>query len=138
MWRWAIGSGAYGLTVSPTDPLRAKSLIGSKVSRSRVLSHAELRALWQAIEQEQPPWQGVYKTLLLTGARLTEVTDMTRDEIDWKQRLWTVPASRYKTGETPTSCRCQTTCTRCSTPSPDLTVAATSIVLIMADTQYVA
>jgi hypothetical protein len=45
LWRWAIGSGAYGLTAAPTGPLRAKSLIGSKVSRSRVLSHAEIKSL---------------------------------------------------------------------------------------------
>src|SRR5262249_12104892 len=100
LWRWAIGSGAYGLESSPTDRLRASALIGAKAVRRRVLDAAELRALWRAIEHEDYPWQPLYKWLLLTGCRLTEATDATWDEIDLAAGTWTVPAERYKTGAT--------------------------------------
>ena len=61
LWRWAIGCGAYGLTASPADRLGSKALVGTKKSRSRVLNDQELRALWQALEAEQYPWQPLYR-----------------------------------------------------------------------------
>jgi integrase len=98
LWRWATECGAYGLSSAPTDRLRARALIGAKTVRRRVLSSDEIRALWQAAEQDDYPWQPLYKWLLLTGCRLTEVTDASWSEIDLRQRLWTIPAERYKTG----------------------------------------
>jgi integrase len=98
LWGWAIGCGAYGLEASPTDRLRPKNLIGAKVVRNRALSGDEIQALWQAIEQEDYPWQPLYKWLLLTGCRLTEATDATWAEIDLRANTWTVAPERYKTG----------------------------------------
>jgi integrase len=98
LWGWAIGCGAYGLEASPTDRLRPKNLIGAKVVRNRALSGDEIRALWQAAEQEDYPWQPLYKCLLLTGCRLTEATNASWPEIDLRNQTWTVPAERYKTG----------------------------------------
>ena len=34
--------------------------------------------------------------IILTAARMGEVLGMTKDEIDWERRVWTVPASRIK------------------------------------------
>ena len=98
LWRWAIGCGAYGLTASPADRLGTKALVGSKKSRSRVLSDDEFRALWSAVERESYPWQQLYKMLILTGQRLSDVSDARWSEFDFKQRLWVIPAERYKTG----------------------------------------
>jgi integrase len=98
LWRWAIGCGAYGLTASPADRLGTKALVGSKKSRSRVLSDDELRALWQAVEQEQPPWQPLYKLLIMSGQRLSDVSNASWPEFNFERKLWTIAAERYKTG----------------------------------------
>jgi integrase len=98
LWRWAIGCGAYGLTASPADRLGSKALVGSKKSRTRVLSDDELRCLWQALDAEQFPWQPLYKLLIMSGQRLSDVANTSWSEFDFKQKLWTIPASRYKTG----------------------------------------
>jgi integrase len=98
LWRWAIGCGAYGLTASPADRLGTKALVGSKKSRTRVLSDAELRALWQAVEAEAYPWQGLYQMLIMTGQRLSDVADAVWSEFDLDKKLWVIPAERYKTG----------------------------------------
>jgi integrase len=34
--------------------------------------------------------------IILTAARMNEVLRMTKDEIDWERRIWTVPATRIK------------------------------------------
>jgi integrase len=34
--------------------------------------------------------------IILTAARMNEVLGMTKDEIDWERRIWTVPATRIK------------------------------------------
>ena len=96
LWGWAIQTGAYGLTSSPTDRLRAKALIGTKKPRQRVLSDDELRALWQATGEEAYPWQPLYRLLVLTGQRLSDVSDASWPEFDLKQRLWTIPPERFK------------------------------------------
>ena len=98
LWRWAIGCGAYGLTASPADRLGSKALVGSKKSRTRVLSDDELRCLWQALDAEQYPWQPLYKLLVMSGQRLSDVTNASWPEFDLRQKLWTIPAARYKTG----------------------------------------
>ena len=98
LWRWAIGCGAYGLTASPADRLGTKALVGSKRSRSRVLSDDELRALWQALSEEQYPWQPLYKLLIMTGQRLSDVSNAVWSEFDFEKKLWVIPAERYKTG----------------------------------------
>jgi integrase len=36
--------------------------------------------------------------LILTAARASEVTGMTWDEVDFQEKIWTVPASRTKAG----------------------------------------
>ena len=50
MMSWAVEQHAYGLQSSPAERLKAKSLIGSRTPRDRILSDAELRAIWQAAD----------------------------------------------------------------------------------------
>lgn len=98
LWRWAIGCGAYGLTSSPADRLGSKALVGSKKSRSRVLSDPELRALWAAVEAEPQPWRQYYQLLIISGQRKSDVSDADWSEFDFDKRLWVIKAERYKTG----------------------------------------
>ncbi|TIT07323.1 MAG: site-specific integrase [Mesorhizobium sp.] len=63
-------------------------------SRERVLSLDEVRWFWQACTEHGQPFGGMFKLLLLTGQRRTEVAAMTDKEI--ADDLWTIPSSRTK------------------------------------------
>lgn len=70
-----------------------------ETSRSRVLSDAEIKALWNALESTETE---IYiqtrlciKAILLTGARPGEASGMRWDEIS--DGIWTLPAERTKT-----------------------------------------
>lgn len=97
---WAINRGAYGLEVSPCDRLKPGALIGAKQPRQRILSDAELATLWQASERIGYPYGPLYRLLLLTGARKSEVSDACWREFDLKTKIWTVPAERFKSNAT--------------------------------------
>jgi len=64
--------------------------------RQRVLTDAELRALWRASEGLGYPYCQFYRLLVLTGGRVSEVAHARWREIDLGARLWTIPAERYK------------------------------------------
>jgi integrase len=66
----------------------------AKLARDRVLSDAELRALWAATAGADT-FHGIARALLLTAQRRDEVASMARAEI--ASDVWTIPAERYKT-----------------------------------------
>ena len=81
-------------------------------SRKRKLRDSEIRIFWHgcdalgsAIEvtkkKKRPAarFGPMFQMLLLTGARRTEVAEMTRDEVNFKNRIWTIPGERTKTKE---------------------------------------
>jgi integrase len=118
MFNWAIGTHEFGITVSPFASLRATDLAGKKVLRDRVLEDHELRAIWQAAngltsaeavaearrrdvkrDPNQPlgyPYGPVVRLMVLTGQREREVSDMRWSEIDFDNRIWTIPSKRMK------------------------------------------
>jgi integrase len=63
--------------------------------RERVLNDAEIVAFWNACDQFGPPFGPLFKVLLLTGARLREVANMTRGELA-ADGVWTIPGARTK------------------------------------------
>ncbi|KLK90513.1 hypothetical protein AA309_25225 [Microvirga vignae] len=65
-------------------------------ARDRVLSDAEIRALWQSLQQIPYPFGPFVQLLLLTAQRRDEVAHMRWREID--RDLWTIPRERYKNG----------------------------------------
>jgi len=76
-----------------------------ETSRDRVLSDAELKTFWRALE-ETPSRRDIpvsarmcaaLKLVLLTGARPSDVAGLHAAEIDIAARSWTIPAGRYKT-----------------------------------------
>ena len=93
LFRWAI---PLYLEHSPCAQLSPKRLIGDRTRRDRVLSDAEISALWKASGSLGYPYGPLYRMLLLTGLRLSEVSEATWNEFDFKERLWTVPAARMK------------------------------------------
>ena len=42
------------------------------------------------------PYGPLYRLLLLTGLRLSEVSEASWDEFDFDERVWTIPAARMK------------------------------------------
>jgi integrase len=62
-------------------------------SRERVLTDDEIRAVWGV----QGFWGDFSRLLLLTAARRTELSEMTRDELNGA--LWTIPGERVKNGK---------------------------------------
>ena len=80
-------------------------------SRKRKLSDDEIRIFWlgcdelgfapQGKQKKKPAAQfgPMFQLLLLTGCRRTEVAEMTRDEVNFKSRIWIIPGERTKTGE---------------------------------------
>jgi integrase len=96
MFNWAINRDIYGLQISPCDRLKPGQLIGPKKTRERVLTDNELRTLWRAADALGYPLGPATKILLLTGARLNECMGAKWPEFNTEERLWTVPAERFK------------------------------------------
>src|SRR5262245_58489848 len=71
---------------------------GAEVARNRCLNDDELRAFWAGTGHLPAPWGGVYRLLVLSGARREEVCQLPWSEIDLQHRLWTLPAQRNKAG----------------------------------------
>jgi integrase len=65
-------------------------------ARDRVLSDDELRWFWGACARIDEPFGPMFRLLLLTGARLREVAEMTHRELS--DSTWTIPATRTKNG----------------------------------------
>jgi integrase len=96
VFNWSLGTDDHGLQFNPCSRLRPADLIGPRASRDRVLSDAELRALWRATERMKYPHGPLYRMLLLTGLRLGEICGARWSEFDLERREWTIPGSRMK------------------------------------------
>jgi integrase len=64
-------------------------------ARARILSDAELAAVWKATGEMDGPFPAFIRLLLLTAARRNEVARMEWSELEGS--IWTLPASRNKT-----------------------------------------
>ncbi|HEY6700524.1 MAG TPA: site-specific integrase [Pseudolabrys sp.] len=93
LFRWAI---PLYVEHSPCAQLSQKRLIGERQRRDRILSDAEIAALWKATEPMGYPYGPLYRLLLLTGLRLSEVSEASWQEFDFNERVWTIPAARMK------------------------------------------
>jgi integrase len=60
------------------------------------LDEAGIRMFWQAADVVGGNFGAIYKLLLLTGARLREVSGMRHAELDAKKGVWEIPGSRTK------------------------------------------
>jgi integrase len=64
---------------------------GIERSRDRVLSHDEIRAVWNSLASETPFLAALFKLRLLTAARGGEIRKMRWADVDLKTRWWTIP-----------------------------------------------
>lgn len=85
------------IAASPFRAKKVRTTIGEKTSRDRVLSDAEIGALWTATAAGDV-YSAVYRLLLLTGQRLNDIAQASWSEIDLDRKTLTVPAARFKSG----------------------------------------
>lgn len=85
------------LVASPCDRVKPAKLIGSRSQRSRVLSDAEIKSLWEACDTLGFPYGQIYRLLLLSGCRKMEVGEARWSEFDLPGKLWTIGPDRTKT-----------------------------------------
>jgi integrase len=96
-FRWVIAQRVYGVVISPCVTLQASAILGEmKGPRDRILSEDEIFAYWRAATRMPYPYGPVYKSLMLTALRLSEVVDASRPEFDFRNKLWVIPAERMK------------------------------------------
>jgi len=79
-----------------SNPAAAVKRRRVEVSRERVLSDSELRAIWRAAGTLSEPSRSLVKAWILTGQRRDEVRCMMWSEVDLDHALWTLPAARNK------------------------------------------
>jgi integrase len=88
-FNWCVGEGYIDINVA------AQTNKHEEIARSRVLSDAELRTIWNALP-EQGDYRDLIRLLILTGARLREVANLSGSEVDLDKATITLPPSRTK------------------------------------------
>lgn len=89
----------HGWIAAPLLPRKGAGLIApAPAARARVLTDAELAAIWKAADREAPKLRAFVRLLILTGAREMEVADLAAGELDLDAGRWTIPGERTKNG----------------------------------------
>ena len=84
------------IPLSPCDGLENPAPIKT---RERVVSSAELTAIWKGCDPVGYPFGSIVKLLILTGQRRTEVAAMRWSELDMETATWNLPGARAKNEE---------------------------------------
>ncbi|HUH00111.1 MAG TPA: tyrosine-type recombinase/integrase, partial [Gammaproteobacteria bacterium] len=95
-FNWCIDRGKYDLETSPCDRLKPARLIGAKKPRQRVLTDDELLAFSRTADRLGYPFGPMFKLLVLTGQRKSEVAEARWREFNLDRSIWTVPPERFK------------------------------------------
>jgi integrase len=80
------------------SPVAALDPAAAETSRERVLTEAELAALWKAADADGYPFGRLIQLAILTGARRDELCSATWGEFDLDAGTWLLPAARAKNG----------------------------------------
>jgi integrase len=89
--RWCVGRAVLDQSPAEGVPLPSK-----EVARDRVLDDSELAHVILAARKIGGPYGGIVELLALTGQRREEVARLQWEELDFAQRVWTLPKSRTK------------------------------------------
>jgi integrase len=89
----------HGWIAAPLLPRKGAGLIApAPAARARVLTDAELLAIWRAADREPPKLRAFVRLLILTGVRELEAADIAAGELDREAGRWTIPGERTKNG----------------------------------------
>ena len=91
LFSWAMKEGLVD-----ANPVLGTNRQADEQARDRVLSDAELVAIWNASRDDD--YGRIVRLLILTGARRDEVGDMAKSEVDLGARKWSIPRERTKNG----------------------------------------
>lgn len=80
------------------SPAAALSKPATTTSRRRVLNEQEIVLVWRAATRHGYPYGIVAQLALLTIQRRGEISKMRWNEINWRERHWTIPGSKTKNG----------------------------------------
>jgi integrase len=86
---WAMGEG-----IVENNPVIGTNKAIDEDPRDRVLTDAELAAIWTACRDDD--YGRIVRTLMLTGQRREEVGGVLWDELDLEKGLWTMQGARTK------------------------------------------
>jgi integrase len=78
------------------SPAEGIPLPTKEVARDRVLDDMELGRVILAARQIDEPYGGIVELLALTGQRREEVAQMRFEELNFADRVWTIPKCRTK------------------------------------------
>jgi len=96
-FRWVVAQRLYGVTVSPCVSLQASAIIGeTNGPRDRILTEDEIFAYSRAATRMPYPYGPIYRVLILTALRLSEVADASVPEFNFRANVWVIPAARMK------------------------------------------
>ena len=90
-FRWCLNEDI--ITASPAVGIERPA---KETRRDRVLTDAELRQFWAACDRLPVPFGDLYRVLLLSAARRSEVAQMQWSELDLDARIWTLPRVKSK------------------------------------------
>ena len=93
-FQWHLKRGAVA-----GNPFANLPAFGARSSRDRVLSDAELAAVWRAAETEQSAFGSIVRLLILTGQRREEVAGMLWSELSDDIATWSIGRDRMKAGQ---------------------------------------
>jgi len=88
-WCWERGHIAEHVGAGTT---RA----GRETPRERVLALDEVRAIYRATFAVGPIWGAMFRVLILTGQRRSDITQMRWADLDFAARRYAIPGSRTK------------------------------------------
>jgi integrase len=91
---WAVAGD-----LAPGDPTAGVRKPAKERSRDRVLADVEIAAFWNGADQLGRPFGLVFRLMLLTAQRESEVAGMRWSELDLDARTWTIPGARAKNGK---------------------------------------
>ena len=91
MFNWAVARDEL-----PFNPCVGLKSPAKHVQRDRVLTDQELVQVWNACDEVPSEFGALVRLLLLTGARRSEVAEITWGEIDVD--VWRLPSERSKSG----------------------------------------
>ena len=93
MFNWLAEKRRIRANANPVTALKRPAAADA---RERVLSDAEVAKFWRATAQLPEPFGDVFKLLLLTGCRRSEIAELRRGELSEDLSQLTLPGARTK------------------------------------------
>lgn len=94
LFRWAVSRG--DIERSPMEGMETPPPVKP---RERWVADEELKLIWNATYDCHRCFGPIVRLLITTGQRREEVSGVRWEEVDRREKLWTLPGSRAKNGE---------------------------------------